>query len=119
MNWRLWLDPNWSRLSRWCLIGAVVMLLWLLAPVAKCSWTAFREVPLSEQTPHGADAARPPKEEGFFSRWGTSISVCYKRTPLSGQEAWKYNALIGLSAAWLLLGLIGRFERSRKKPYTR
>ena len=35
------LDLDWSKLSRWCLRGAIVMSLWLLYPTARCSFATF------------------------------------------------------------------------------
>ena len=32
----------------WCLLGTAIMVVWLMAPVAKCSFAAFRDTPLSE-----------------------------------------------------------------------
>jgi hypothetical protein len=112
-------DPNWQRISRWSLIGAIVMVLWLLAPTVKCSFSAFRDEPLSEATPISDGGDKPKEEPGFFERWGSSIKVCYKQTPLLGQEAWKNKILYALAGLSLLTYLIGRFERGRKRTYDR
>ena len=116
-------DIDWQRLSRWCLLGTIVMLLWLLAPVAKCSWIAFRDTPIGEVDDEGvpgqADKERVVEGTGFFSRWGTAIKGCYRATPLFGQEGWKSNLLIGFTALTLLAWSIGYFERRRKRTYDR
>lgn len=112
------LDLNWQRISRWTLLGAIVMVLWLLAPTVKCSFGAFKDEPLSEATP-AYDRGDKPEEPGFFERWGTQTKACYKQTPLLGQEAWKNNVLYALAGLSLLTYLIGTFERSRKRTYDR
>jgi hypothetical protein len=112
------IDPNWPRIGRWTLLGAVVMLLWLLAPTAKCSWAAFRDEPLSEATPM-SDGSERSHEPGFFTRWGTAIEGCYKQTPLLGQESWKRNALFGLAGMSVLAYSLASWERRRKRGYDR
>jgi hypothetical protein len=112
------IDPNWPRIGRWALLGAVVMMLWLLAPTARCSWASFRSEPLSEATPV-TDGSGPPTEPGFFTRWGTAIKGCYKQTPLLGQEAWKRNALFGCAGLSALAYVFASMERRRKRGYDR
>jgi hypothetical protein len=84
----------------------------------KCSFSAFKEEPLSEAAPI-SDGDKKADEPGFFERWGTKIKVCYKQTPLLGQEGWKNNVLYALAGISLLTFLIGAFERSRKRTYDR
>lgn len=108
---------------RWSILGAVVMMLWLLAPTAKCSWKAFRDEPLDEATPIGDTPGAHKHEnvegEGFFSRWGSAIKFCYKRTPPLGQEAWKRNLLFGFIGAAFVFYAISELERrNKKKPYS-
>ncbi len=109
-------DPNWSRISRWCALGAIAMTLWLLAPTTRCSFAAFRDEPLEERTPI-SDGSERVKERGFFSRWGSAIKGCYAKTPLLEQEAWKRNVLFALAGISALTYAIGAFERSRKRTH--
>jgi hypothetical protein len=110
------IDPNWPRIRRWCLLGAVVMLLWLAAPIARCSWAAFRDEPLNEAMPHDAqDNPRP--DRSFFSRWGSAIEGCYASTPLLGQEPWKRNVLFALLGLALLSHVASLVERRKKGGY--
>jgi hypothetical protein len=109
-------DPNWARISRWCSLGAIVMVLWLLAPTVKCSFAAFRDEPLEERTPH-SDGSERVAERGFLSRWGSAIKGCYAVTPLLGQEAWKRKALYGLAGLAALTYAIAAFERRRKRTH--
>lgn len=110
-------DIDWRRLSRWTLLGTIVMVVWLLAPVAKCSWAAFRDTPIGEvsdsDAPGQADQERVAEGTGFFSRWGSAIKGCYAQTPLLGQEPWKRNALLGFGAVTLLAWSIAAYERKR------
>ena len=114
-------DIDWRRLSRWCLLGTIVMLLWLLAPTAKCSYIAFRDTPIGEvdedQMPGQADKDRVVEGTGFFDRWGVAIKGCYKQTPLLGQEAWKRNLLFGFAAVMWLAWLIDWYERRKKSSF--
>ncbi len=116
-------DIDWQRLSRWCLLGTIVMLLWLLAPVAKCSYVAFRDTPIGQvsedDAPGQSDKERVVEGTGFWSRWGTAIKGCYAAKPLLGQEPWKRNLLLGFGAVTLLAWSIGYWERRRKRTYDR
>ena len=116
------LDFDWRRLMRWSILGAVVMTLWLLAPTARCSYLAFRNEPLDEAYPMtdtpGAHKQDVIEGDGFFTRWGSSIKHCYKRTPPFSQETWKRNLLIGFGAATLLFYGLSEFERRRKRTYS-
>jgi len=116
------LDFDWRRLMRWSIFGAVIMALWLLAPAARCSWRAFRNEPLDEAHPVG-DTPGGHREEvvegdGFFTRWGGAIKVCYKRHPPLEQEAWKRKVLFGLGAAAAVFYVLSEFERRRKRTYS-
>ena len=115
---RVSFDPNWQRIARWSMFGAIVMVLWLLVPTAKCSWAAFRDEPLTEATPHG-DGVERTEEPSFFSRWGTAIKGCYAQTPLLGQEAWKRNVLFALAGIGVLAFGLAEWERRRKRTYDR
>lgn len=107
---------DWRSIWRWCLLGTIVMLLWLLAPTAKCSWTAFRETPLSEVQPQ-TGGAEPPEEPGFLSKMGNAISGCYKRTPLFGQEDWKTTLFIALAALTVITRLLYQRDLHRRRSY--
>jgi hypothetical protein len=114
------IDPNWPRISRWCLLGSIVMVLWLLWPTTKCSWSAFKAEPLEEAQPiSDGERDNRPVERGFFERWGSAIKGCYARTPLLGQEKWKRNVLFALAGLSLATYGIARYERRRKTGYDR
>jgi hypothetical protein len=118
---------DWQRIARWTLLGTIVMLLWLLAPVAKCSWRAFRDTPIGEvedsvddqRAPGQADKDRVVEGTGFFSQLGSSVRWCYRQTPLLGQEPWKRTLLVGFGALTVLAWSIGAWERRRKRTYGR
>jgi hypothetical protein len=100
------------------------MLLWLLAPVARCSWGAFRDTPIGEveeqdvdTAPGQADKQRVVEGTGFFSRFGSAVKGCYRQTPLLGQESWKGHLLIGFGAAWFLSWSLGYWERRNKRTF--
>ncbi len=115
-------DFDWPRISRWCLLGTIVMLLWLLAPVATCSWGAFRDTPMGEIEPPADVTAGQPGEEhaegpGFLERWGGAMKACYRKTPLLGQEGWKGNLLIGFGALTVIAWALGWNERRRHRTF--
>jgi len=116
------LDFNWRRLMRWSILGAVVMLIWLIAPTAKCSYKAFRDEPLDEAHPisdtPGGHKQDVVEGEGFFSRWGSAIKYCYKRTPPFSQEKWKRNLFFGFVAAAGVFYAISEIEKRKKKTYS-
>lgn len=116
------LDFDWRRLMRWSILGAVVMALWLLLPTAKCSVRAFSDEPLDEAHPM-SDTAGSHKQDvvegdGFFSRWGGAIKMCYRRTPPLEQEAWKLKTMYGLLGASVLFYLLSELDRRRKRTYS-
>ena len=110
-------DLDWRRISRWCCLGTIVMALWLLFPVARCSVDVFRETPLSTidgaPQPADADKARVEEAQGFFGTLVDGVEVCYAKTPLFGQESWKSNLLVGFGAATVLTWLAGRMLNRR------
>lgn len=114
---RIHIDPNWQRIRRWCVLGAIAMVLWLLAPVVTCSWQAFRDEPLTEAQPVSDGVDRPPQDRGFFARWGSAIELCYARTPLLGQEAWKRNLLFAFAGLAVVAHVADRIERRRKRTF--
>ncbi|MEO6774429.1 MAG: hypothetical protein ABI467_15665 [Kofleriaceae bacterium] len=113
-------DLDWRRISRWALLGVVVMLVWLAAPAAKCSFVAFRDIPLSDydtapDDPGHADRVRVEEGKSFFASWMHAIGYCYRQTPLLGQQPWKDDLLLGLSCMTVLGWSLHRLERRRKR----
>jgi hypothetical protein len=108
------LDLDWPRISRWALLATVVMTCWLLAPVAKCSYAAFRDTPLDTDTDDAsrADADRIAKGKGFFDTLGTATKACYAKTPLLDQD-WKSDVFLGAAAVTLLSWGLGKMQRRR------
>ena len=106
---------------RWCLLGTTVMVLWLMAPVVKCSFHAFQDTPLSEVDDNVAvsqtDANRIDQSKGFVEKVTTAAKVCYAQTPLLGQEPWKASLLLGFGAATLLLWGLHRWDSYRRKTF--
>lgn len=81
------------------------MLLWILWPVAQCSWQQFKDTPLEgveHQNALDRDDTDESPERGFFPSLYDSASVCYDEQPVSSHPSWKRNLLYGL----LILGLI-------------
>jgi hypothetical protein len=96
------------------------MVVWLMAPVARCSFQAFRDTPIGEvesDQPSDSDAKRVEEGRGFFERLGSEAKVCYRRTPLFGQESWKSGLLLGFAALTALGWLIGKWEKRRKGTF--
>ena len=116
-------EVDWRRLFRWCLLGTIVMTLWLLGPTIKCSWYAFRDEPIGEvdeeAMPGQADKDRVVQGTGFFDRWGYAIKGCYRQTPLFGQERWKESLMLGFAGLALLAWLIDYWERRRRRTFDR
>lgn len=116
---------DWRSIKRWCLLFTFVMLGWLMWPVAKCSFAAFRDTPLPEARPHDgqeldpAAPDEPAEEPGFFSKLGGSISVCYRRTPLFGQEDWKGYLLVGFAGLTVIAYAFAYYEAGKKRTYDR
>jgi len=113
-------DVNWQRLSRWAFLGTLVMLSWLAYPTARCSYAAFRDIPLTEydrppDDPNAADQTRVDQGKEFAGSWLDSIKACYKRTPITGQEPWKTDLLIGFAFVWILGWGVHKLERSGKR----
>jgi hypothetical protein len=86
---------DWKSTRKWCVLGAIVMVIWLLVPFAKCSFDAFAATPLPQATPHAGEPPvdAPDPDEGFFSKLGRAVKVCYKRDPLVWQEDWQHYVL--------------------------
>ncbi|MDQ3336848.1 MAG: hypothetical protein M4D80_16910 [Myxococcota bacterium] len=110
---------DWRSVKRWCVIATFAMLCWLLFPTAKCSFGAFRDTPLSEQQPTPEAGEEAAEEPGFVSKLGTAIQVCYRKTPLLGQEDWKSYLLFGFAAGALIAGVIAYIEAGRARTFDR
>ena len=103
------------------------MVLWLLAPVVKCSYAAFRDTPIgeiadqpeSDRAVGQADKDRVVEGTGFFSKFGRAVKECYRETPLLAQERWKRNLLFGFTALTLLGWSLGYYERRKKRTFDR
>ena len=115
------LDWDWARIARWALLGFIVMLIWLLVPVVKCSSIVFRDTPIGEVSGDVAEADKQRVQQGtsFWSRFGTGVKYCYKKTPLFGQEKWKSTLLLVFAGVALLGWTITYVERRRKRTYDR
>jgi len=114
---------DWRRLSRWCTIGAIGVVLWLLAPVAKCTYREFRDTPLGEVDPEGTgqpgqgDKERVKEGAGFFAKMGDAATECYAATPLLGQEAWKRELLFALIGVAVLARVIAELQERGKRSF--
>ena len=108
------LDLDWPRISRWALLATIVMTCWLLAPVAKCSYAAFRDTPLATDTDDAsqADADRIARGKGFFDTLGSATKVCYARTPLLDQGC-KSDVFLGAGAVMIIAWGLGKLQRRR------
>ena len=107
-------------MARWCWLGAFVMVVWLMVPVARCSFRAFRDTPLAsvdDDSPGQADKDRVAKGEGFAGSFASQCKQCYLRTPLLDQD-WKSQALIALVAAGVVTSIIHRVIERRGKTFT-
>ena len=121
-NWGVagFFDFDWRRLFWWCRLGAVVMVIWLMAPSVKCSFKAFEDTPIADASSDNAsdvDKDRVQQGTGFWSKWGHQMKVCYNEKPLFGQEAWKRTVLLALLGIGALAWLLDRYEKGRKRTY--
>lgn len=113
---------DWRRISRWCLLLAVVMGIWLMVPTVKCSATAFRETPIGETDSSSAaqvDKDRVKEGAGFWSRLGSGVKRCYRAHPPLEQERWKRHVLLGLLALMAVTFVIDRIDKGRKRTYAK
>jgi hypothetical protein len=113
----------WKSIMRWCLLGTVVMFVWLMIPTARCSIQALRDTPLPEAGPHeqaapqSGDDGQPTEEPGFFSKLGSAMSRCYSAKPLFGQESWKSTLLVAFAALTALAWTMKLLEERSKRSY--
>ena len=107
-------DFDWPRISRWVLLATVVMTVWLLAPVAKCGFGAFKDTPLDEEHPtiDTTDAIASSKGSGFFETVGHATKVCYARTPMTDQ-GWKSTAFLMRAGGTIVAWGFGKLQRRR------
>jgi len=87
------------------------MTVWLLAPVAKCGFAAFKDTPLDEEHPT-ADETHAAKDAGFFDTVGHATKVCYARTPMTDQ-GWKSTAFLIAAGGTLVAWGFGKLQRRR------
>lgn len=93
------------------------MLIWLLVPVARCSYRVFRDEPIGDvetQSPGQADKQRLVEGTGFFERVGHGAKVCYLRKPITS-HGWKTTLLFVLTGVTVVFLVIHRFERRRSR----
>ncbi len=113
------LDYDWRRIARWAVFAAFAMTIWLLVPVARCSYDAFRDIPLSDDEHPveitAADKNRIDSGKSFFGDWMHAIKFCYQRTPVLGQEPWKRDLLVGFACVAVLGFTLDNVERRRKR----
>lgn len=111
---------DWRRIKRWAALGAVAMTIWLLVPTARCSYRAFRAIPIGqtdEPAPGAADKDRVVQGTGFWSKLSHSTAACYEQAPLMDQQPLTniWLALVGLMVfAWAM----DYVDRSKHKPYS-
>ncbi len=116
---RPFFDYDWRRIARWALFATFVMTIWLLVPVGRCSYHAFRDIPLSDDAHPveitAADKNRVETGKSFFGDWMHAIKFCYQRTPLLGQAPWKSNLVVGFACVAFLGFSLDKWDRRRKK----
>jgi len=119
---RQW-DFNWQRISRGCVLGAIVMLCWLAAPIVACSWDAWNATPISSMDPAAglsqADQQRVDQSKGFFDKLGSSVKQCWAKTPLLDQEPWKTNLLYTFAGVAVLAFGLHRWQNRRTNTYSK
>jgi hypothetical protein len=107
---------NWKRIAKWCLLGAIVMLIWLMVPVVRCSVGVFRDAPLQQidgaPAPSQADRERVEQGKGFAYTLYHGAIDCYDETPLMDQGV-KSTVLIGFAGLTLLAYLLHRMLNAR------
>jgi len=80
---------DWRRLMRWCLLGTAIMFLWLMAPVVKCTFTAF-QAHRSVRSIRISLRRRPTPSawsRSGFVQVTTAAKVCYSRLRSSDRRA--------------------------------
>ena len=92
------------------LLATVVMTGWLLAPVAKCGFTAFKDTPLDEEHPSADQTQVEKSGGGFFDTVGHATKLCYARTPLTDQ-GWKSTLLFVAAGGTVVAWGLGKLQR--------
>lgn len=111
---------DWRRVKRWCALGAIAMTIWLLVPAARCSWRAFRAIPVGQvddNAPSTADKDRVVQGTGFWTKLSNATSACYEQTPLMDQGALT-NVWLALIAVTIFAWAMDYVDRTRHRPYT-
>ena len=112
---------DWKRVSRWCALGAIAMTVWLLLPAARCSWGAFRAIPVGQvddnAAPASADKSRVEQGTGFWGKLSHATSACYDASPPLDQKSWKVDAWLGLIAMTVIARLLA-WNYARTRPYS-
>ena len=107
---------NWKRVAKWCVLGAVVMLIWLMVPVVKCSVGVFRDAPLQQidgaPAPSEADRERVEQGKGFAYTLYHGAIACYEDTPLTEQGV-KSTVFLGLAGMSILAYFLHRLLNAR------
>lgn len=97
------------------------MLLWMLWPVAQCSWRQFKDTSLpsaEHQSALDRDVTETGPQRGFFASFYDSASVCYRDAPLSSHESWKSSLLYSLLILGVISALLHRaYMRRRPTGY--
>lgn len=120
---------NFAFLMKICLLGAIVMLCWNLAPAAQCSFRGMNEADINENVgdDDGAAAAtdatdgqvdstdvtRVSGTQGFFGKFFGSIGPCYSSNPITTAEVWKQYTLYGFAGGFVLFLLLGMIQKPK------
>jgi hypothetical protein len=110
--------PNWSRLSRLCLLGTLVMVGWLAAPAARCTVAGMGDTEIGEAggtegEPGSTDVERMRQGRSFVDRFVGNVGACFAQHPLDAQAPWKERLALGLGSATLLFWFLALATRPR------
>ncbi len=106
---------DWRRSSRRSFVAALLLLIILIWPTARCSWSGIRDTSLVEYDGfEGDSSASPQGDAGFFARAIDSIGHCYADDGISVQAAWKRKLFWGLLILSIVCGLIHRTTLSKR-----
>ncbi|MBL4637072.1 MAG: hypothetical protein JKY56_24675 [Kofleriaceae bacterium] len=103
---------DWRRNSRWSFWAALILLVLLIWPTARCSWSSFRDTSLVEYDDFEDDT--PQHQPGFFTKLTDSIGHCYTDYGIPVQADWKRKLFWGLLAFSIVSGLIHRTTVSKR-----
>ena len=104
----------------YCFIGALVMLIWLLIPAAKCTVSGMDETSISSIDDESgeaweSDSGRVLEGTSFFDRFFGNIGTCYDQYPIGGQDAWKKQVAMGFVGGFILFWIIAIIVKPRAK----